>query len=97
MIVDIYVPQLLLLSHLSATLFMLGVIRFVQVVHYSIFAKTGNLDSCLYEQQHTALTTWVVAPPMLCEIVTALLLFWFKPIEIMVSQLAVGLALLTLI
>ena len=32
---------LILLGHLAATLFMVGVIWFVQVVHYPLFAKVG--------------------------------------------------------
>lgn len=87
-------PGLLLLSHLAATLFMLGVIWFVQVVHYPLFAKTGISDFRVYQRQHRALTTWVVAPPMLLELMTALLLFWFKPTGVSTWQMAVGLALL---
>lgn len=90
-------PRLLLLSYLSATLFMLGVIWFVQVVHYPLFAKTGRADFGVYEQRHTALTTWVVAPPMLCEGMTVLLSFWFKPTGVSTWQLAIGLALLAVI
>ena len=90
-------PTLLLLSHFAATLFMLGVIWFVQIVHYPLFAKTGCADFRVYEQWHAALTTWVVAPPMLWEVITALLLFWFKPTGVLPWQLAVGLALLAVI
>ncbi len=90
-------PGLLLLSHLAATLLMLGVIWFVQVVHYPLFAKTGGADFRAYEQRHTSLTTWVVAPPMLVEGITALLLFWFKPPGVSSWQLAIGLALLSVI
>lgn len=89
--------HLLLLSHFSATLFMLGVIWFVQVVHYPLFAKTGRAEFGDYEQQHTALTTWVVAPPMLLELATAVLLFWLKPTGISTGQLSIGLALLVVI
>ncbi len=32
----------LLLAHLAATLFTVGMIRFVQVVHYSLFEKVGT-------------------------------------------------------
>jgi hypothetical protein len=33
---------LLLLANAAATLFMVGVIRFVQVVHYPLFARVGR-------------------------------------------------------
>ena len=90
-------PRLLLLSHFAATLFMIGVIWFVQVVHYPLFAKTGSADFRSYEQLHTSLTTWVVAPPMLVEGITALLLFWFRPTGVSTWQLSIGLTLLAVI
>ena len=90
-------PQLLLLSHVAATFFMVGVIWFVQVVHYPLFAKTGSADFRSYEQRHTSLTTWVVAPPMLVEGITALLLLWFRPTGVSTWQLAIGLALLGIV
>ena len=71
--------RFLFLSHLGSTLYMVGVIWFVQVVHYPLFASVGNLEFPSYEQRHTVLTTWVVAPPMLIEMVTGVLLIWFRP------------------
>jgi len=94
---DDSLPRLLFLAHLAATLFMLGVIWFVQVVHYPLFDKVGRAEFRVYEQRHTALTTWVVAPPMFLELMTALLLFWFKPAGVMGWQLATGLALVAII
>jgi len=90
-------PRLLLLLHFAATLLMIGVIWFVQVVHYPLFAKTGSADFRSYEQRHTSLTTWVVAPPMLVEGITALLLFWFRPTGVSTWQLSIGLLLLGII
>jgi len=90
-------PHLLLPLNFAATLFMVGVIWFVQVVHYPLFAKAASTDFRAYELRHTALTTWVVAPPMLCEGITALLMFWFKPAGVASWQLAIGLALLIVI
>lgn len=90
-------PHLLLLSNFAATLLMIGIIWFVQVVHYPLFAKTGSGDFRSYEQRHTSLTTWVVAPPMLVEGITALLLFWFRPTGVLTWQLSIGLALLAVI
>ncbi len=90
-------PRLLLLSHFAATLFMLGVIWFVQIVHYPLFASVERTEFRSYEQRHTNLTTWVVAPPMLVEVMTALLLFWFRPIGVSTWQLSIGLALVAFI
>jgi len=69
----------LFVAHLTATLFMTGVIWFVQIVHYPLFRLVGNSEFARYETAHTFWTTWVVAPPMLTEMATAVLLLLFKP------------------
>ncbi len=56
-----------LLAHLAATLFMAGVIWFVQVVHYPLFSRIGSEKFSLYSNAHSRLTTCVVGPPMLVE------------------------------
>lgn len=58
----------LLLLHLVATVFMTGVIWFVQVVHYPLFARVDARAFRAYEERHTALTTFVVLPPMVAEL-----------------------------
>lgn len=71
--------QLLLLANLAATLLMTGVIWFVQVVHYPLMACVEKQSSCYidYQKRHMAQTTWVVLPPMVTELLTALgMLFW---------------------
>ena len=86
--------RLLFLAHLGSSMYMVGLIWFVQVVHYPLFASVGNLEFPYYEQRHTALTTWVVAPPMLIEGATAVLLIWFRPTSVAQWSLWAGLALL---
>lgn len=90
-------PRLLLLAHLASTVFMTGVIWFVQVVHYPLFARVGGSEFPAYELQHTDSTTWVVGPPMLVEGLTALLLFWFRPAGASTWLLSLGLALVVVI
>lgn len=90
-------PSLLLLLNAAATMFMIGVIWFVQVVHYPLFAQAGSGGFPAYEARHTSLTSWVVAPPMLVEGITALLLFRFPPTGVSTWQLSIGLALLAVI
>ena len=63
---------LLFLLQLAPTLFMTGLIWFVQVVHYPLFALVGPAAFPRYEQQHARRTGWVVFPPMLLELLTAL-------------------------
>ena len=87
----------LLLIHFASTLFMTGVIWFVQVVHYPLFDRTGSAEFPVYHGRHSVLTTWVVGPPMLLEALTAVLLFWFRPTAVATWQLAAGLALLAVI
>ncbi len=64
------------LLHLAATAFMTGLIWFVQVVHYPLFARVGREGFQAYEAAHTRLTTLVVGPAMLAEATLAgLILF----------------------
>ena len=73
------VHSFVFLGHITATLYMTGLIWFVQIVHYPLFSRVGNAEFPAYEQRHTVLTTWVVGPPMLVEGITALILFWLRP------------------
>ena len=84
----------LILLHLAATLFMVGVIRFVQVVHYPLLAYVGPGESASYEQAHTRRTAWVVGPPMLIEIANGILLLWIRPVGVSLTQAIMGTALL---
>ena len=61
--------------HLIATVFMAGLIVFVQVVHYPLMAKVGDRAWVGYEQAHTVRTGWVVIPPMLAELSSAVWIF----------------------
>ena len=66
----------LLLIHLVVTAFMTGLIWFVQVVHYPLFASVGAERFAAYEALHTRHTTWVVGPAMFIELITAVMLVW---------------------
>jgi hypothetical protein len=67
------------LAQLTATLFMVGLIWFVQAVHYPLLARVGRDCFEQYEAAHVQLTTWVVAPPMMIEACTAVVLVWHPP------------------
>ena len=56
---------------LVSTLFMTGLIWFIQIVHYPLLAAVGSEGFCNYEHQHRLRTTWVVAPAMLAEALSA--------------------------
>ncbi|MDP9439422.1 MAG: hypothetical protein M3P49_11875, partial [Actinomycetota bacterium] len=66
--------QLVLLVHVGATLFMVGLIWFVQIVHYPLFASVGRGGFAEYSRAHSRLTGLVVGPPMLIEAGTAVAL-----------------------
>ena len=61
-------------AHAAATLFMAGLIWFVQVVHYPLFRRLGPTDAAGYAQEHARRTGWVVGPMMLAELVLGLTL-----------------------
>lgn len=65
--------------HLLTSYYMLGVIWFVQVVHYPLMGQVGREGFIAYEQAHARLTTYVVLPPMVTELITAGLLCWYSP------------------
>ena len=65
------VDKLLLLTHAAATLFLVGLIWFVQVVHYPLFAQVGAGEFIAYAASHGQRTTYVVTGPMLVELITA--------------------------
>ncbi|WP_145058349.1 hypothetical protein [Lignipirellula cremea] len=90
-------PTSMLLLHLAATLYMVGLIWFVQIVHYPLLANVGADEFSSYERSHTSKTTWVVGPPMLVEAATAVLLFWLRPIGLPSWQLWMGVSLLLVI
>ena len=82
---------------LFSTLAMVGLIWFVQVVHYPLFAKVGSAGFTEYEQLHQQRTTLVVAPLMLTEAATACAMLWARPVHVSLPAAIVGLALLALL
>ncbi|MBL8293772.1 MAG: hypothetical protein JNN08_18145 [Bryobacterales bacterium] len=68
-----------LLSNAAAALFMTGLIWFVQIVHYPLFAQIGEPAFTAYEQAHTRLTTFVVGPVMVIEALAAITLLALSP------------------
>ena len=71
--------ETLLFLHAFATLSMVGVIWFVQIVHYPLMSAVGASEFSNYEQAHQRRTTMIVGPLMLVEAVTAALLLFVNP------------------
>lgn len=66
-------------------LFMTGLIWFVQIVHYPLFALIDESDFKEFHHEHTKKTTWVVAAPMMIELVSSgLAIFFSKDLSILV-------------
>lgn len=60
--------------HAFATLAMVGLIWFVQVVHYPLFARVGSDTYAAYQTAHMSRTSFIVGPLMLAKLATALLI-----------------------
>lgn len=71
--------HLLTTLHALPTLFMCGLIWFVQVVHYPLFAAVGDAQFVAYERAHCRRVTFVVLPPMVAELLFAVWLWWQAP------------------
>ncbi len=59
-----------------STLFLVGLIWFVQLVHYPLFAHVG--DSPTYYSEHQRRTSWIVLPIMTLELGSATTLFFLR-------------------
>ena len=84
----------LVLIHAGATLFMTGLIWFVQVVHYPLLALVGRQGFVTYERHHTSRTSTIVGPVMAVEAVTAVILVSVTPAGIAAWTVWLGLGLL---
>lgn len=71
--------DLILLLHTGSTLSLCGLIWFVQIVHYPLFASVGRDGFASYEKEHARRTSWVVGPLMIAEGITAAWLLAFPP------------------
>lgn len=87
----------IMLIQIGATLAMVGLIWFVQIVHYPLMAHVGRENFLRYETEHQRLTTLVVVPLMLSELLSALLLLWCRPDSVASGLVWTGLMLVILI
>jgi hypothetical protein len=87
----------LVLLHAAATLFMTGLIWFVQVVHYPLFARVGGDGYRDYQAEHMRRTGWVVGPAMLAELGSGGALVWLRPAAVTDALVWLGLGLLAVV
>ena len=71
--------DLVLVLHLVSTCIMVGVIWFVQLVHYPLLAVVPVESATQVAEKHQRWTGFVVGPPMAVEGVTTLLLWASTP------------------
>lgn len=83
--------------HLAATAAMAGLIWFVQLVHYPLFAAVGREGFVAYEAAHMKRTSWVVGPLMGIEGVAALAIAALVRNEVGLALTIAGLVLLAVI
>ncbi len=88
---------IVLVLNASSTLFMVGLIWFVQIVHYPLFGRVGSEQFSVYHRQHQKRTSYVVAAPMLVEAITSVLLIWNPPIQNGTALLLIGVGLVFII
>lgn len=85
---------LVLSAQLAATWAMVGLIWFVQVVHYPLFAMVGAEGFADYERAHRWRTSFVVGPPMAIELLAAVALVLDPPVQLGRALPLIGLVVL---
>ena len=70
---------LLLLMNAGSTLYMVGLIWFVQLVHYPLMSRVGPAAYPNYQRAHQSLTSLAVGPAMLVELLTSIALVVSSP------------------
>lgn len=88
---------LVLLSNIAATMAMVGIIWFVQIVHYPLYTRINPDAFPNYEVAHVNLITLVVGPIMFIEAITALLILLSPPENVPLWLLVVALLLVVTI
>jgi len=89
--------MIILCIHAASTLFMMGLIWVIQVIHYPLFASVGPENFAAYHASHMRLTTWVVGPPMLLELGATALLLIARPAGIPAWLVWLGAGLLAVV
>ena len=74
---------------------MLGLIWFVQLVHYPLFLRADPQAFASFENEHATRTGWIAAPLMATELLSSLCLLRqsLRPASISSTEAALGLAL----
>lgn len=87
----------MLFAQLATTLAMTGIIWLVQIVHYPLFQFVGDARYREFHQAHMNWISYVVAPTMIVEALTAGLLVFYPPNNAQTWQIWTGLILVAMI
>jgi hypothetical protein len=74
----------------AATWLMVGLIWFVQLVHYPLMDRAERASFAEYSRLHSQRTTWIVFPPMLLELVTSVWIALRPPAGVDPAEAIVG-------
>lgn len=74
--------KLLLFANLLVTFYLIGLVWLIQVVQYPGFAKVGAKNFLEYHQSHVSSIFWVVAIPMVIELILSLGLLIARPPQV---------------
>ena len=66
--------DILILVQVLTTFFMTGLIWVIQIVHYPLFEYIGKYEFIAYEKKHSKLISFIVAPMMLIELASAIII-----------------------
>jgi hypothetical protein len=89
--------ELVFLGQAGATLAMLGIVWFAQIVHYPLFAKVDPGSFVKYQEFNLRRTVLIVVPLQMIELGTALLLAWKTPAGLLPLQVWSNLVFIILI
>jgi hypothetical protein len=89
--------ELVFLGQVGATMAMLGIVWFAQIVHYPLFTQVDPGSFVKYQNFNLFRTVFIVVPLQMIEMGTALLLVWKTPAGLLPLQVWSNLILIFLI
>lgn len=92
-----FMEKVLLILQVVSTLYLTGLIWIIQVVQYPFFSHLEKADFVKYHDAYRFWITPVVAPAMLVELFSAILIVFFPPAAIDFRLLIVGLILAVIV
>lgn len=88
-----FMNSIILTLNLFSTIFLTGIIWIIQVVQYPYFGEVGTENFQKYHSLHSFWITPVVAPAMILELITSILLIVYPPDNIDSKLIWLGLIL----